>query len=65
MARRILIVVPAVLLAAAGWYAFAGHQAPAGQPPLADISVQSIELLKAEFNRDAGELRIILLLSPT
>lgn len=38
------------------------RQAP-GQAPLTDIS--NIETLRAQFNRDAGKTRLILLVSPT
>jgi hypothetical protein len=34
-----------------------------GQEPLADI--QNIETLRAQFNQDAGQTRLILLVSPT
>jgi hypothetical protein len=34
-----------------------------GQPPLADIS--NIKTLQEQFNRDAGQTRLILLVSPT
>jgi len=38
------------------------HAAPAVQPPLADLA---IETLKTEFNRSRDEYRVIALLSPT
>ena len=34
-----------------------------GQAPLADIS--NIETLRAQFNQDVGQTRLILLVSPT
>lgn len=34
-----------------------------GQAPLADIS--NIQALREQFNRDVGETRLILLVSPT
>jgi len=34
-----------------------------GQEPLADI--QNIETLRAQFNRDVGQTRLIILVSPT
>jgi hypothetical protein len=34
-----------------------------GQAPLADI--QNIEPLRTQFNRDAGQVRLIILVSPT
>jgi hypothetical protein len=41
------------------------HRTPAGQPPLMDVSQQSISQLKQEFNASSGEERVLLLLSPT
>jgi hypothetical protein len=38
-------------------------QLTAAQKPLTDI--QNIETLRAQFNRDAGKTRLIMLLSPT
>lgn len=59
-----VIVVGVVVLATVALKSFAGHQAPAGQPPLADLTRDSLDSLKAEFNRSAGG-KVILLLSPT
>jgi hypothetical protein len=44
---------------------FSGHQVPMGQPPLARLDGESLSSLKAEFNRSANGVRVILLLSPT
>lgn len=41
------------------------HDAPAGQPPLAEMDARSLEALKAEFNQASTEYRVIALLSPT
>ena len=38
-------------------------QFPAAQKPLTDI--QNIETLRAQFNRDAGKTRLIMLMVPT
>ena len=62
MNRRLLFLIPAVVLVAAAWYGFATHRPPAGQPPLANMDLAA---LRADFNRDADRTRIILLLSPT
>ena len=67
MNRRGWIVaglVAVVLLALAQWQ-LGMHDAPAGQPPLAHLDTKSLDRLRADFNRAAGEARIILLLSPT
>ena len=41
------------------------HHAPVGQPPLGHLDAGSLDTLRADFNRAAGEARIIVLLSPT
>jgi hypothetical protein len=59
------IFVLAVLLAAillAAYIKTRPRLAP-GQAPLADIG--SIEDLRTQFNRDAGQTRLIMLVSPT
>ena len=60
--RRWLWGIPALVLAGALWYNFAGSTTPPGQPPLAAMDVDAF---KAEFNRASGQTRIIVLLSPT
>jgi hypothetical protein len=63
---RVLAVLALVALAAAGgWWRFGGREAPAGQPPLATIDPVSIGALRDDFNRAAGQTRLIVLLSPT
>lgn len=61
----VLAVVALVVLAVIARYQLAGHQVPAGQAPLAELTGKSLDTLKADFNRSADGLRIILLLSPT
>jgi hypothetical protein len=64
--RKLLVILVLVALAGAlGYFRFATHDAPAGQPPLAYLDPGSLAALKADFNGAAGETRIILLLSPT
>ena len=60
--RRWLWAVPALIVAVALWYNFAGSRTPAGQPPLAAMDLAA---LKADFNRAADQTRVIVLLSPT
>jgi hypothetical protein len=38
---------------------------PPAQPPMVTMNAQAIEDIRAEFNRTAGQARVILLLSPT
>jgi len=67
--RRTMTIVFAVavvvVLAVIARYHFAGHEVPAGQAPLAELTSESLGSLKADFNRSADGLRIVLLLSPT
>ena len=59
------VVAAVVVFAVIARYHFAGHQVPAGQAPLGDLTSKSLDSLKAEFNRSADGVRIFLLLSPT
>jgi len=63
--KKRAIVVAVVLLAAVFMVVYfenQSHLAP-GQEPLTDI--QNIETLRAQFNRDVGKTRLIILVSPT
>jgi energy-converting hydrogenase Eha subunit B len=60
-----LVVVLVVIAGALGWMRFVTHDTPAGQPPLAALDASTLATLKADFNRAAGDTRLILLLSPT
>ena len=67
MTKRIglwLTPLAAVVLAFA-WYLFSARSTPAGQPPLATIAGDSLAILRADFNRNADKVRVIVLLSPT
>lgn len=44
---------------------FFTHNVPASQPPLGLLDAGSLDTLRADFNRAADEVRIIVLLSPT
>jgi hypothetical protein len=56
----VLILIAAVLL---GVYIQTRPRLAPGQEPLTDI--QSIETLRAQFNKDVGKTRLIILVSPT
>jgi hypothetical protein len=56
----VLILIAALLL---GAYIQTRPRLAPGQEPLTDI--QSIETLRAQFNKDVGKTRLILLVSPT
>ena len=61
----IVSAIPVALLAAAGLYLYSGGQTPAGQPPLQNLSAQSVGEIKDEFNAAKDDVRVLLLLSPT
>ena len=64
--RRLLLVAAIVAVAAAfAYYRCAPREVPAGQPPLATLDATALDTVRAEFNRAAGQVRIIVLLSPT
>jgi hypothetical protein len=65
MMTAVFLVVAVVVLALIARYYLAGHRVPAGQPPLAELSSDSLDSLKADFNRSADGVRVVLLLSPT
>ena len=61
----VFVVAAVLVLVVITRYYFAGHQVPAGQAPLAELSYTSLDTVRADFKRSADGLRIILLLSPT
>ena len=61
----VLIVVGVVAVVLVARFYFSGHHVPAGQPSLADLTSSSLDSLRADFNRSADGVRIVLLLSPT
>ena len=61
-------VVGAILAAALVWGAvhyYGGSQVPSGQTPLQALTPQSIAGIKGEFNASGGDVRVLVLLSPT
>jgi hypothetical protein len=56
----LIILLAAVLL---GIYVESRPRLAPGQAPLSDI--QNIETLRAQFNQDVGQTRLIILVSPT
>ena len=64
-ARHIVGAVVAALLIAAVLYLYGGSQAPAGQAPLQNVTAQNVAEIKNDFNAAKGDVRVLLLLSPT
>ena len=67
MTKRKWIIFGVVFTAflVAFWAVAARHQTPPGQPPLADVSQQTLSQVRQEFNASAESERVLLLLSPT
>lgn len=63
--RALLIVAAAALLGTVAWFGVLSHATPAGQAPLVYLDAESLSGLKDDFNRAAGDVRLIVLLAPT
>ncbi len=61
----ILAVLVTVGLLALAWHVYRGAKVPAGQPPLASLTSANFDQFRTAFNAASGEVRIVLLLSPT
>ncbi len=48
-----------------GWHFYGGARVPAGQPPLVWLTPSNFDQLRSAFNAASGEVRVVLLLSPT
>jgi len=58
-----LVAVSVVL--SLGWYFLWSTRTPKGQPPLTYLHPTDADQFKREFDRAAGNSRMVLLLSPT
>ena len=58
-----ILVIAAVL--ALGWHFYSGERVPAEQPPLLSLTSANFDQLRTAFNSASGEVRVVLLLSPT
>jgi len=47
------------------WYFWGSKGTPHGQPPLASLTTKNFEKFTGDFNAASGELRLVLLFSPT
>jgi hypothetical protein len=61
---KIGLAAALLALLAGAYFSWPGH-APAAQPALTELDTKTLSGLQTEFNRAAGSLRVILLLSPT
>jgi hypothetical protein len=63
--RYVFGAVVATLLLAGVIYLYGGSQAPAGQAPLKRVTAQNLGEIKSAFNAANGDVRVLVLLSPT
>ncbi len=63
--RYIVGAVLAALLIAAALYLYGGGQVPVAQAPLRSVTAENVAEIKNEFNAANGDVRVLLLLSPT
>jgi hypothetical protein len=63
--RLFLAALIVVLVGAAAVWRFVPGEVPPGQPPLATLDAASLDTLRADFNRHAHQVRVVILLSPT
>jgi hypothetical protein len=64
--RKYVLAAAAGLLALAALVYFNGAgQTPAGQPPLARLTVENVSQVPAAFNAARDDVRVLVLLSPT
>jgi len=64
---RKYILIAAFAVAAFGFliYYGAGGRVPSGQPPVEKLTPQNVAVIKDAFNAAKGDVRLLLLLSPT
>jgi hypothetical protein len=61
----ILAVLVTAGLSGLGWHFYGGEKVPAGQLPMVSLTSVNFEQLRTAFNLAAGDVRVVLLLSPT
>jgi hypothetical protein len=65
MTRKVFFAIPVALILGAGLYFYGGHKTPPTQPPLVNLTTQSLSTIETAFNDASGDVRVLLLLSPT
>ena len=66
MKRKYVIGAAVVALLLAGiFYLYGGSRMPVGQPEMRSLTAGNSAEFKNEFNAAKGEVRVVLLLSPT
>ena len=66
--KKGLIILGVVVIAgflAFGWRFYRGARVPSGQHPLVFLTSSNFDQLRTAFNASSGDVRVVLLLSPT
>ncbi len=66
MTRKSFLGVSGALLLGAGlFFYYGGRRVPAGQPALADLTPEKFSTIASAFDGAKGDVRLLVLLSPT
>jgi hypothetical protein len=61
----LIVLLLVVSLGALGWMKLAPRRTPEGQPSLLVLDTSSLDAFRRAFNEGAGNVRILVMLSPT
>ena len=65
MSGKTFVAISAALVLGAGLYFYGGHTVPPTQPPLVALTLQNLPTIERAFNEAKGDVRVLVLLSPT
>ena len=66
--KKSLIILGAIVIAGSlvfGWHFYGAARVPSGQHPLVFLTSSNFDQLRTAFNASSGDVRIVVLLSPT
>lgn len=63
--KRALWLIVAIALLTVAFYLWGSSHTPPGQPPLVSLNHTNVVDFQQSFNAAPGDMRIVLLLSPT
>jgi hypothetical protein len=65
MTRKFFLLVVLAGLIGAILFFYAGSRVPSGQPQLETLTSQNVSDIERAFNEAKGDIRVLMLLSPT
>ena len=63
--KYIPAALSALVVVAALVYFYGGHETPAGQPPLASLTSETLSQFETAFDVAKSDVRVLMFLSPT